>query len=272
MKKIIIGIMIGIIIALIVMGIVFNIYQIDNSNDNTINENENSSESFMGKTFEEWKKKIEDYYSLNNLEDTYETIECYYNDKGEFVATVSTQYEVSAEYVFDKETGYAKEIFSQDIVDFNNNKVIEKASKTIINFQDKYVLGVGYVSDRNLDTFINDYFLDESFYNSLNVYDYRDNKVDGNGNRFVIVPKSTAVKVSLYTCKLGDDGRIKKDKVLIEEINEPFIIYDEYIETMPRLMLEYKYKNIGAEIPLIFDGMSGELLIEDSYILNISRY
>ena len=69
-------------------------------------------------------------------------------------------------------------------------------------------MGVGYVSDRSLDTFINDHFLDESFYNSLNVYDYRDNKVDGNGNRFVIVPKSTAVKVSLYTCKLGDDGRI----------------------------------------------------------------
>ena len=27
------------------------------------------------------EKKIEDYYSINNLEDSYETIECYYNDK-----------------------------------------------------------------------------------------------------------------------------------------------------------------------------------------------
>jgi len=272
MKKVIIGIVIGIVIALIVMGISFNIYQKDNNNNNTINDNVNLSESFAGKTFEEWKKKIEDYYYLNNLEDTYETIECYYNDKGEFVATVSTKYEVSAEYVFDKETGYAKEIFSQDIIDFNNNKVIEKASKTIIDFQDKYVLGVGYVSDRSLDTFINSYFHNESFYNSLEIYDYRDNSAENNGNRFVIVPKSTAVKVSLYTCKFGDDGRIKKDKVLIKETDEPFIIYDEYIETMPRLMIGYKYEHIGAEFPLIFDGMSGELLIEDNQVLNISIY
>ena len=290
MKRIIIGICIGLCIAIIIVSLFImfyfkksenknmlntqNIDVLNNENIDTSNIENNTQENlerFQGKTSKEWEERIKEYHTLNNL-DSFEKIECYYNDDDNFTITVSTQYEVCAEYVFDKETGYAKEIFSQDIIDFNNNKVIEKATKTIIDFQDKYVLGVGYVSDRGLDTFINDYFINESFYNSLDVYDYRDNKVEGNGNRFVIVPKSTSVKVSLYTCKLGDDGRIKKDKILIEETDEPFIIYDEYIETMPRLMLEYKYEHIGAEFPLIFDGMSGELLLEDSYILNISIY
>lgn len=89
----------------------------------------------------------EKYFDINrnNLNDSYETIECYYNDKGEFVTTVSTQYEVSAEY-------------------------------------------------------------------------------------------------------------------------------DEYIETMLRLILGYSYDGKGSEIPIIFDGVSGELLIEDNQVLNISMY
>ena len=244
------------------------------ANENINNKSNNtSSEVFCGKTSEEWKKIVEEYYSINNLDNSYETIECYYNDKGEFVATVSTKYEVSAEYVFDEETGYAKDIFTQDIIDFKNNKVIERASKTTIDFQENYVLGVGYVSDRSLNKFINSNFHDETFYNSLDIYDYRDNnKNEGYGNRFVIIPKSNAVKISLYTCKLGDDGRLKKDEVLIESTDKSFIIYDDYVETMPKLILGYSYEGIRAEFPLIFDGVSGELLIEDNKVLNISMY
>ena len=126
MKRIIIGICIGLCIAIIIVSLFIMFYfkksenkdMLNTQNINTSNIENNTQENlerFQGKTSKEWEEKIKEYHNLNNL-DSFEKIECYYNDDENFTITVSTQYEVCAEYVFDKETGYATEIYSKDII------------------------------------------------------------------------------------------------------------------------------------------------------------
>jgi len=291
MKKIIIGIFIGLCIALIIASlfIIFyfkksenedmsNTQNTDVSNTQNIttsnikNNEQDNSERFLGKTSKEWEEKIKEYHTLNNL-DSFEKIECYYNDDENFTITVSTQYEVCAEYVFDRETEYATEIFSKDIIDFENMKVLERRIKTKIDFKDYFTLAIGYVSDTNVASFADKNFYDND-YNSLQVYDFRDadKRKDGYGNRFVLIPKSDAVKVSIYDCHIGENGILETDNILIENINKPFIIYDDYVETVPKICVHINYNTVHTLFPIIFDGISGKLDIEDEDILDISIY
>jgi len=291
MKRIIIGICIGLCIAIIIVSLfimfyfkkyenkdmlntqnigVLNTENIDTSNiENNTQEN---LERFQGKTSKEWEEKIKEYHTLNNL-DSFEKIECYYDEDENFTITVSTQYEVCAEYVFDRETEYATEIFSKDIIDFEIMKVIERRTKTPIDFQDYFTLAIGYVSDTNVASFADKNFYDND-YNSLQVYDFRDadKRKDGYGNRFVLIPKSDAVKVSIYDCHIGENGILETDNILIENINKPFIIYDDYVETVPKICVHINYNTVHTLFPIIFDGISGKLDIEDEDILDISIY
>ena len=292
MKKIIIGIFIGLCIALIIASlfIIFyfkksenedmsNTQNTDVSNTQNIttsnikNNEQDNSERFLGKTSKEWEEKIKEYHTLNNL-DSFEKIECYYNDDENFTITVSTQYEVCAEYVFDRETEYATEIFSKDIIDFENMKVLERRTKTKIDFKDYFTLAIGYVSNTNVASFVDKNFYDNDYYNSLQVYDFRDvnKRKDGYGNRFVLIPKSDAVKVSIYNCHIGENGQLETDDVLIENVNKPFIIYDDYVETTPRMCVDVNYNTVHTLFPIMFDGISGKLDIEDEDILDVSIY
>jgi len=291
MKKIIIGIFIGLCIALIIASlfIIFyfkksenedmsNTQNTDVSNTQNIttsnikNNEQDNSERFLGKTSKEWEEKIKEYHTLNNL-DSFEKIECYYNDDENFTITVSTQYEVCAEYVFDRETEYATEIFSKDIIDFENMKVLERRIKTKIDFKDYFTLAIGYVSDTNVASFADKNFYDND-YNSLQVYDFRDatKRKDRYGNRFVLVPKSDAVKISVYNCHIGENGILETDDILIENVNKPFIIYDDYVETTPRMCVHINYNTVHTLFPIMFDGISGKLDIEDEDILDVSIY
>ena len=178
-----------------------------------------------------------------------------------------------AEYVFDRETEYATEIFSKDIIDFENMKVLERRTKTAIDFQDYFTLAIGYVSDTNVASFADKNFYDND-YNLLPVYDFRDadKRKDGYGNRFVLIPKSDAVKVSIYDCHIGENGILETDNILIENINKPFIIYDDYVETTPRMCVHINYNTVHTLFPIMFDGISGKLDIEDEDILDVSIY
>jgi len=101
MKKIIIGIFIGLCIALIITSLFITFYfkKIENNNmanneninnSNIENNEQDNSERFLGKTSKEWEEKIKEYHTLNNL-DSFEKIECYYNDDENFTITISTQ-------------------------------------------------------------------------------------------------------------------------------------------------------------------------------------
>ena len=283
MKRIIIGICIGLCIAIIIVSLFIMFYfkksenkdVLNTQNINTSNIENNTQENlerFQGKTSKEWEEKIKEYHNLNNL-DSFEKIECYYNDDENFTITVSTQYEVCAEYVFDKETGYATEIYSKDIIDFENMKVLERRTKTKIDFQDYFILAIGYVSDANVASFADKNFYDND-YNLLPVYDFRDvdKRKDGYGNRFVLIPKSDAVKISVYNCHIGENRILETDNILIENTNKPFIIYDDYVETTPRMCVHINYNTVHTLFPVMFDGISGELDIEDEDILDVSIY
>lgn len=299
MKKIIIGIFIGLCVALIIASLfimfylkksenkdMLNTQNIDVSNTENIttsnientdisdieNGEQDNSERFLGKTSKEWEEKIKQYHTLNNL-DSFEKIECHYDEDKNFRITVSTQYEVCAEYVFDRETEYATEIFSKDIIDFENMKVLERRTKTKIDFKDYFTLAIGYVSDSNVSSFADKNFYDND-YNSLPVYDFRDvdKRKDGYGYRFVLIPKSDAAKVSIYNCHIGENGILETDNVLIENIDKPFIIYADYVETTPRICVHINYNTVHTLFPIIFDGISGKLDIEDEDILDVSIY
>ena len=85
---------------------------------------------------------------------------------------------------------------------------VNTTNGTTINFNDNQCLAIGYVLDSNIDEFIHNNFHNNYTYNNLEVLDYRsaDSREKEIGNRFVIIPKSEDVKITLYSCFINEQG------------------------------------------------------------------
>lgn len=95
----------------------------------------------------------------------------------------------------------------------------------------------------------------------MEIHDFRypDNRKDGYGNRFVIVPLTNMVNVTVYDCFINEQDKIEKDNILVSNTTEPFIILDDYIEYIPTLIVSFEYKGTVKEFPIVFSGMDGKL-------------
>ena len=163
-------IIIILILVIIVLSIGFFVYvknnknlEVANNNNNTENElytlDGNSIESentisFKGYTVDEWKNMIDQFYgNYNGIK--LANITCNYDENNNFTATLETQYEVCAEFVFDNETGYGVEKTTKVTIDFINGKLVNKIKNADSIFVDNICLAIGYVTWQNEENFIN---------------------------------------------------------------------------------------------------------------------
>lgn len=257
MKKVIIGILIGIAICVICAIIYVKCFMFVPDKDGMIYED---SVEFKCMTVRGWQEKISQYHNCDP-----EDIYCYY-ESSEFIAIVYDENdEEVAHYRFDDETGYALDTISGDVVDFLEGKAVEvnTTNGTTINFNDNQCLAIGYVLDSNIDEFIHNNFHNNYTYNNLEVLDYRsaDSREKEIGNRFVIIPKSEDVKITLYSCFINEQGELKLDNTLIKNYTTPFIILDNYLAetTTPELCIKFECNGFEETFPIVFNGMNGKL-------------
>lgn len=235
---------------------------------------ENADITFYGHTPKEWEKMIDEFYNTY-FEYNPEKIQCYYNEAGIFIGDVYNGEEVVNEYIFDSDTGFAVG-WDQLTVDFINNQYIEFKANIKDEYPENYRLAIGYVPDLFYNNFIKQYFYSESDFDSLEIHDFRypDNRKDGYGNRFVIVPLTNMVNVTVYDCFVNEQDEIEKDNILVSNTTEPFIILDDYIEYIPTLIVSFEYKGTIKEFPITFSGDDGHLVLEgvEYDVVDISIY
>ena len=263
MKKVIIGILIGIAICVICAIIYVKYFMFVPDKYGMINEEIKTYEDsveFKCMTVRGWQEKISQYHNCDPKD-----IYCYY-ESSEFIAIVYDEnYEEVAHYRFDDETGYALDSISGDVVDFLEGKAVEvnTTNGTTIKFNDNQCLAIGYVLDSNIDEFIHNNFYNNYTYNNLEVLDYRsaDSREKEIENRFVIIPKSEDVKITLYSCFINEQGELELDNTLIKNYTTPFIILDDYLAetTTPELCIEFEYNGFHETFPIVFSGMDGKL-------------
>ena len=192
------------------------------------------------------------------------------------MGTITNGYSVDAEYVFDDETGYATDKQTGITIDFQNGKEVKEDSGNKINFTDNQCLAIAYVTDSELTNFINMYFNYPQDYYDLEERDFRfpENRRDGYGNRFVLIPKDNAVTITLYSCFVGADGNLEKDNILFQNVNKGFIVLDDYIEYTPDMIVHYEYNGFEDEFPITFSGENGELVLtgHETEVKDISLY
>ncbi len=170
-------------------------------------------------------------------------------------------------------------------IDINGNLVQEQVLSTYndnlrlneyIDFTDNECIAIGYVTDLNETQFIDKYFPDGS-YGSLAYHDFRypDNRVDGYGNKFVVIPMNENVKITVYDCYIDEeDGELYTDNTLISEATEPFIILDDYIEYTPTMCIKFEYNGFEEMFPINFSGEDGTLDLKgyEMEVKDISLY
>ncbi len=74
----------------------------------------------------------------------------------------------------------------------------------------------------------------------------------------LVIPKDLNSKVSVYTAKFTDDGKILKDELLTSS-NEPFMGQLEEFEYIPNTIVEVETKNGTYEFPITFSGFDGSV-------------
>lgn len=246
---------------------------------NTLNDNDNKSTdiiSFKGYTVDEWKKMIDVFYkNYKNID--LKDIVLEYDDNNNFIATLTTQYEVCGEFIFDKDTGYAKEKNTKVVIDFINGKVITQIKNRDKMFVDNICLLIGYVTEQKEEEFINKYFESNHAFNSITRYDFRNEfaRQSQYDEKFVVIPKDDNVKISVYEYFFGEDGNLYTRGALIEKVSEPFTIYYKNFEaTTPQICIKLEYNGFNDEIPILFSGEDGKLALKghETEVLDISIY
>lgn len=149
-------------------------------------------------------------------------------------------------------------------------------SKRVIPFSEEKCFAIGYINDLKQEEFKEKYFEDGTFDN-LPVYDFRQlsERKDGYGNKFVIIPKSEEIKLTVYDSYMDeDDMKVHLDNILIDNISTPFVILDDYIEYIPKMYIKYIYNGEEKLYPILFNGLNGHLNLKDyeKNILDISIY
>ena len=212
--------------------------------------------SFKGYTDNEWKNMIDQFYgNYNGIK--LANITCNYDKDNNFTATLETEYDVCAEFVFDNETGYAIEKTTKITIDFINGKFANKIKNKDSVFFDNICLAIGYVTWQNEETFINKYFESEQVFNSITRFDFRDEiaRQSQYDEKFVIIPKDDNVRISIYDCKVNEDGTLVKNNILSEGIAEPFMLMNDNAETTtPQYVIEFKVNEFEDELTLTNPG------------------
>lgn len=278
------------ILVIIILSISFFVYvknnkKVDVANNNTENEpymlDGNGYEyedtiSFKGYTANEWKNMIDQFYgNYNGIK--LANITCNYDENNNFTATLETEYDVCAEFVFDNETGYATEKTTKITIDFINGKLANKIKNEDSVFFDNICLAIGYVTWQNEEAFINNFFESEQVFNSITRYDFRDEiaRQSQYDEKFVIIPKDDNVKISVYECFFDEEGNLYTRGALIEKVSEPFtLFYDNFEATTLQMCIKLEYNGFEDEFPLIFSGYDGKIDLTgvESEVLDISIY
>lgn len=267
MKKMIIGIIIGIVATIAIGSVAIVIYtkffMVVPDKDGMINENikDNDEEvKFKGITEKEWEEKIAKYEICD-----VQMVNCYYED-GKFIGIVNNENnETIAHYEFEDETGYALEIISGHRIDLINGEVVERnlLGGTQIEFEDNQILAIGYVTDSNLNKFIEKNFVTKEVFEKLITLDYRkeESRINGSGITFVFIPKTSDVEIEIYDCYITEKGETKIVDQWGETLNEGFVLLQEYMaeSTIPELCAKVKYHGVEEIIPLVFSGEDGKL-------------
>ena len=146
----------------------------------------------------------------------------------------------------------------------NNNKQTNFNITTLskVKFNENECLAIGYVLDENLEEF------NEKYFNStenLKVYDFRSDisKNIEAGDRFILIPKSEDVKISIYSCLFTDEGKLELDNLLLNNYNQPLILLDDYTEYIPRLCVKVKYNDLEEQFYIQFSGEDGKLVLTE---------
>lgn len=301
MKKLY-GIIIFLIIVIIAMGISFYIYinkTTDSKRENIQNNNQektvdepqkkddpemldgpgyeyNEEDRFKGYTSDEWVNMIDNFYGNYEGIQVSEII-CKYDENNNYTATVATEYEVCAEFVFDNKTSYAIDKNTGVTIDFINGKIITKIKNEEEIFFDNICLAVGFVQHTTEEEFIIKYFDNNYIYNSITRYDFRSEieRQSQYDEKFVIIPKDDDVKISLYECFFDEDGELYTRGALIENTSEPFtLLYDNFESTTPQICIKFEYNGYEAMFTLVFSGYDGKLDLTgvETEVLDISIY
>ena len=220
---------------------------------------------YKGYTKKEWEEKIKLFYANYENSDI-STINCGYDDNGNYTATIIFKNGASEKYKFDDKTGYAQERTSKVTIDFVNAKIVNQTKDFSKLFTDNICLAVGYVSKDTEAQFVKKYFDTYEVYRTLTEYDFRDDfeRQSQYEDKFVIIPQDNSVKVSLYDCIINDNGELIKKNRLIDSVSEPFIIkYQNAESTMPQYIVELKVDGFQDEFPLTFSGNDGKLVLTE---------
>lgn len=207
-------------------------------------------------------------------------VKCYYED-GKFIGVVNNENnETIAHYEFEAETGYALEIFSGHRVDLINGEVVERnlLGGTQIEFEENQILAIGYAPDIKLNEFIENNFITNVVFENLLTLDYRkeESRINGNGNRIVILPKTSDVEVEIYNCYINENGEAKIVDQWGETLKEGFVLLQEYMaeSTTPELCIKVKYHGVEDIITIAFSGEDGKLNLtgHEKFVKDISIY
>lgn len=282
MKKTIIGIIIGIIATILIGSVAIFIYtrffMFVPDKDGMLNENINANEEevkFKDITAKEWAEKIAKYEICD-----VQMVNCYYEDS-KFIGVVNNENnETIAHYEFEDETGYALEIFTGHRVDLVNGNVVERnlLGGTQVEFEDEQILAIGYAPDIKLNEFIENNFITNVIFEKLPTLDYRKeaSRKNGNGNRLVILPKTSNVEIEIYDCYITESGKPEILDQWGETLNEGFVLLQEYMaeSTRPELCIKVKYHGVEDIIPIVFSGKDGKLDLtgHEKLVKDISIY
>lgn len=158
----------------------------------------------------------------------------------------------------------------------NNNKEQNKLNITTLSkveFNENECLAIGYILGEDLEEFNKKYFNSTE---NLKVYDFR-SKISKDieaGDRFILIPKSEDVKISIYRCLFTEEGKLELDSLLLNNYNEPLILLDDYTEYIPRLCVKVKYNDLEEQFYIQFSGEDGKLVLTEveDFIKDISIY
>ncbi len=227
-----------------------------------------SNDTFHGYSFDEWKKMVKDYYGKYAND-----VICKFDEKNNFTVDVASKYEVFAQFVFDDETGYAKDINSGLEIDFINGKTINVIKNIDTMFTDNICLGIASITDENEEATINKYCSNRASFDSITrlVLDNGTEYID----KFLIIPKDENVTFDIYSVKLTDEGTIEPEFEVDKDMNNPILFTcDDYESTMPHYGIKLKANGFEDFIPLSFSGYDGSLALSghESEVIDLTIY
>lgn len=151
----------------------------------------------------------------------------------------------------------------KDTVDSLKDETVDKDTTqgTTFSFTDGQFLAIGYVPDMHLEKFIKKNFKNKNEYEKLSVYDLRNEDKREDGDRFVIIPKNSSVKIKVNTCFINYHGEVELDDTLLSDTVGGFVFVDDCMQenTTPQLCIHMEYDGFEDIVPIVFSGKDGKL-------------